>query len=59
MKENNILYKNVVVDNEIIYPKMIDLHEPQESECALNIETNFEILAVFPDTANISELNGG
>ena len=56
----DVVDKDVDVDKEIIFPEVTDLHELEESEGGSNnIETVFEISAVFPNASNLSEINGG
>jgi hypothetical protein len=58
LEKNNILYKDVVFDNEVIEPHYIECHRIEDASNT-NVETVFEISAVFPTESEILDINGG
>lgn len=58
LKKHNILYRDVNVDKDIITPQVIDCHNIVATSGS-NIETVFEVTALFPDSNTPSEINGG
>ena len=59
LKQNNILYKDIVIDDMIVQPHVINCFTMDERESGSNVEQVVEITSVFPDSNQALEINGG
>ena len=58
LKEKNVLYKDISLDDECAIPHVLECHKIENSSGS-NIETVFEMSAVFSDCNDPSTINGG
>ena len=58
LKANNILYKDIVLNDEWAIPDVIECHRIEGSSGS-NIDTVFGVTSIFPDSNEPMDINGG
>ena len=59
LRKFNIMYEDIEIDDDdVIVPYVIDCHKIENSSGS-NVETVFEINAIFPNSTDILPINGG